>query len=224
MQPPPAQQQSSQFGGRITTGPPPQHFNNQPPPPNFNNAYPSGAQSAAAAAAVAAAAAAAGQPPPPPPPPSHSSGPNGGQEQRSFSGPNSYTYYGHSNSRYAGDHGGSHGGPQSGGPSGPGGSGGRNEGKPNHVLLITVINPAYPINCDVIHQICSPQGKVLRIVIFKKNGVQAMVEFDSVDSAKRAKLALNGCDIYSGCCTLKVEFAKVSTFGFVVLFNFHSID
>jgi len=41
-------------------------------------------------------------------------------------------------------------------------------------------------------------GKVLRVVIFKKNGVQAMVEFDNVDSARRAKQALHGCDIYSG--------------------------
>lgn len=39
-----------------------------------------------------------------------------------------------------------------------------------------------------------------------------MVEFDSIDSAKRAKHALNGCDIYSGCCTLRVEFAKVCIF------------
>lgn len=35
--------------------------------------------------------------------------------------------------------------------------------------------------------------------------------FDSVDSAKRAKDALSGADIYSGCCTLKIDFAKVST-------------
>ena len=32
--------------------------------------------------------------------------------------------------------------------------------------------------------------------------------FDSVDSAQRAKQNLNGADIYSGCCTLKIEFAK----------------
>lgn len=82
------------------------------------------------------------------------------------------------------------------------------EEKPNHILLITVLNPAYPITTDVIHTICSPSGKVLRIVIFKKNGVQAMVEFDSLEAAERAKQSLNGCDIYSGCCTLKIEFAK----------------
>ncbi|GFY24746.1 heterogeneous nuclear ribonucleoprotein L [Trichonephila clavipes] len=58
------------------------------------------------------------------------------------------------------------------------------EEKPNHILLITVINPAYPITTDVIHTICSPKA------------------------AERAKQSLNGCDIYSGCCTLKIEFAK----------------
>ena len=34
--------------------------------------------------------------------------------------------------------------------------------------------------------------------------------FDSVQSAQRAKASLNGADIYSGCCTLKIEYAKVS--------------
>ena len=80
--------------------------------------------------------------------------------------------------------------------------------KPNHILLFTVLNPTYPVTCDVLNTICSPIGKVLRIVIFKKNGVQAMVEFESVDTAKTAKENLHGCDIYSGCCTLKIEYAK----------------
>ncbi|XP_073965959.1 heterogeneous nuclear ribonucleoprotein L [Choristoneura fumiferana] len=80
--------------------------------------------------------------------------------------------------------------------------------RPNHILLYTIINPAYPITVDVIHTISSPHGQVQRIVVFKKNGVQAMVEFESVESATRAKDALHGCDIYSGCCTLKIEYAK----------------
>lgn len=46
-------------------------------------------------------------------------------------------------------------------------------------------------------------------MIFKKNGVQAMVEFDSIESATRARDNLNGCDIYSACCTLKIDYAKV---------------
>ncbi|XP_022250108.1 heterogeneous nuclear ribonucleoprotein L-like isoform X2 [Limulus polyphemus] len=89
-----------------------------------------------------------------------------------------------------------------------GGGRGQDEDRVNHILLMTILNPAYPITVDVIHTISSPSGKVQRIVIFKKNGVQAMVEFDSVESAKRAKQSLNGADIYSGCCTLKIEYAK----------------
>jgi len=80
--------------------------------------------------------------------------------------------------------------------------------KPNHILLFTIFNPNYPITCEVLHTICSPIGKVLRIVIFRKNGVQAMVEFDTLEAAKTAKENLYGCDIYSGCCTLKIEYAK----------------
>ncbi|XP_026479880.1 heterogeneous nuclear ribonucleoprotein L-like [Ctenocephalides felis] len=79
---------------------------------------------------------------------------------------------------------------------------------PNHVLLLTIFNPVYPITVDVLHTICVQHGKVVRIVIFKKNGVQAMVEFDCLESATRAKEALNSADIYSGCCTLKIDYAK----------------
>ncbi|KAH0946565.1 hypothetical protein HN011_003571, partial [Eciton burchellii] len=49
--------------------------------------------------------------------------------------------------------------------------------KPNHVLLFTIINPVYPITVEVLHTISAPSGQVQRIVIFKKNGVQAMVEY-----------------------------------------------
>ena len=34
------------------------------------------------------------------------------------------------------------------------------------------------------------------------------LDFFSLETAKSAKDNLHGCDIYSGCCTLKVEFAK----------------
>jgi len=90
------------------------------------------------------------------------------------------------------------------------GKGEREEQEPNHILLMTIMNPMYPITVDVIHTISSPSGQVQRIVIFKKNGVQAMVEFENIEAAKRAKQALNGADIYSGCCTLKIDYAKPS--------------
>ena len=61
-----------------------------------------------------------------------------------------------------------------------------------------------------MHTICSPLGDVLRIMVNKKQGVQAFIEFADVESARKAKQTLNGCDVYSGCCTLKIDFARVS--------------
>ncbi|XP_036402440.1 heterogeneous nuclear ribonucleoprotein L-like [Megalops cyprinoides] len=78
----------------------------------------------------------------------------------------------------------------------------------NKVLLLSIQNPLYPITTDVLYTVCNPIGNVLRIVIFKRNGIQAMVEFESVQSAQKAKAALNGADIYAGCCTLKIEYAR----------------
>ena len=83
--------------------------------------------------------------------------------------------------------------------------------QPNKILLFTVFNPSYPITCDILHKICSPISPVLRVVIFMKNGlVQAMVEFESIDDANAVKENLHGCDIYSSCCTLKIDFSRNS--------------
>lgn len=46
-------------------------------------------------------------------------------------------------------------------------------------------------------------------IVHPKGLMQALVEYGSMEEARRAKYAMNGADIYSGCCTLKVEFAKV---------------
>lgn len=80
----------------------------------------------------------------------------------------------------------------------------------NHILLFTIFNPMYPITVDVIRTICSPYGFVQRIVVFRKNGLQVLVEFESNASAARAKQQLDGADIYAGCCTLKIEYAKTT--------------
>uniref|UniRef100_A0A2K6LM17 Heteroous nuclear ribonucleoprotein L like n=1 Tax=Rhinopithecus bieti TaxID=61621 RepID=A0A2K6LM17_RHIBE len=45
----------------------------------------------------------------------------------------------------------------------------------NKVLLLSIQNPLYPITVDVLYTVCNPVGKVQRIVIFKRNGIQAMV-------------------------------------------------
>lgn len=76
------------------------------------------------------------------------------------------------------------------------------------IILITVLNPLFPITTEVIHTICSKHGNVERIVMVRKNGVQAFVEYDRPESAQRALVQLNGADIYANCCTLKIEYAK----------------
>ena len=57
--------------------------------------------------------------------------------------------------------------------------------------------------------------------MFKKNAVQAMVEFANVEDAVRAKDNLQGCDIYSGCCTLKITFARANVTKLNVFRNDH---
>uniref|UniRef100_A0A4W6FYE0 RRM domain-containing protein n=1 Tax=Lates calcarifer TaxID=8187 RepID=A0A4W6FYE0_LATCA len=44
----------------------------------------------------------------------------------------------------------------------------------NKVLLLSIQNPLYPITTDVLYTVCNPVSNVLRIVIFKRNGIQAM--------------------------------------------------
>ncbi|KAK6300218.1 hypothetical protein J4Q44_G00283160 [Coregonus suidteri] len=83
----------------------------------------------------------------------------------------------------------------------------------NKVLLLSIQNPLYPITTDVLYTVCNPIGNVLRIVIFKRNGIQAMVEYPfwsqaGLLQACKAKSALNGADIYAGSCTLKIEYAR----------------
>ena len=70
-------------------------------------------------------------------------------------------------------------------------------------------------NClfqEVLHTIASPHGRVSRIVIHNRTEekIESLIEFDSIMSAEACKDAINGADIYAGCCTLDVKFSKVS--------------
>jgi len=83
---------------------------------------------------------------------------------------------------------------------------------PNHILLITVLNAKFPINVEVMYKVCTIVGTIKRIVCFERNTVvQAMVEFETLESASKARTSLHGCDIYNNCCTMKVEFSKMES-------------
>eukprot|EP00270_Netrium_digitus_P008877 TRINITY_DN2682_c0_g2_i3.p1 TRINITY_DN2682_c0_g2~~TRINITY_DN2682_c0_g2_i3.p1 ORF type:complete len:436 (+),score=102.16 TRINITY_DN2682_c0_g2_i3:62-1309(+) len=82
--------------------------------------------------------------------------------------------------------------------------------QPNRILLVTIHNPLYPINVDVLHQVFSPHGFVEKIVTFQKSaGLQALVQYNSQQSAMTAKATLQGRNIYDGCCMLDIQFSDL---------------
>ncbi|KAH7824016.1 uncharacterized protein MONOS_16806 [Monocercomonoides exilis] len=74
------------------------------------------------------------------------------------------------------------------------------------ILLATVHNPLYPINMEIVTAILKPYN-VLRIVIFHTNGIQFLAEFGTPEEARAAKEALDGREIYSNCCLLKMVYS-----------------
>lgn len=92
----------------------------------------------------------------------------------------------------------------------PGRRPGEQDQQPNRILLVTIHNPLYPINVEVVHQVFSPYGFVEKIVTFSKSaGLQALVQFAVQQHATQARNALQGRNIYDGCCTLDIQFSNL---------------
>ena len=86
------------------------------------------------------------------------------------------------------------------------------EGGKNHVLRIVVENMQYPITLDVLHTIFSKFGIVVKTITFNKNNqFQALIQMGDAVQSQAAKLALDGQNIYNGCCTLRIENSKLSS-------------
>ncbi|KAF4789906.1 Polypyrimidine tract-binding protein 1 [Turdus rufiventris] len=80
------------------------------------------------------------------------------------------------------------------------------------VLRIIVENLFYPVTLDVLHQIFSKFGAVLKIITFTKNHqFQALLQYGDPMSAQHAKLSLDGQNIYNACCTLRIDFSKLTS-------------
>jgi polypyrimidine tract-binding protein 1 len=85
-------------------------------------------------------------------------------------------------------------------------------GGKNTVLRATILNLLYPVTLDVLHQIFSKFGHALKIITFNKNDkYQALIQMKDAIAAQQAKMALHGQNIYNGCCTLQIEFSKLTT-------------
>lgn len=84
--------------------------------------------------------------------------------------------------------------------------------QPNSVLRIVVENMMYPVALDVLHALFSRFGKVLRIITFNKNNTfQVLVQMSEANAAQLARQNLDGQNVYSGCCTLRIDYSKLST-------------
>uniref|UniRef100_A0A7N8XIR4 Polypyrimidine tract binding protein 3 n=1 Tax=Mastacembelus armatus TaxID=205130 RepID=A0A7N8XIR4_9TELE len=84
---------------------------------------------------------------------------------------------------------------------------------PGHssVLRIIVENLFYPVTLEVLQQIFSKFGSVLKIITFTRNNqFQALLQFSDAMHAQHAKASLDGQNIYNGCCTLRIDFSKLS--------------
>uniref|UniRef100_A0A3Q2NZZ7 Polypyrimidine tract binding protein 3 n=1 Tax=Fundulus heteroclitus TaxID=8078 RepID=A0A3Q2NZZ7_FUNHE len=82
---------------------------------------------------------------------------------------------------------------------------------PSAVLRIIVENLFYPVTLEVLQQIFSKFGSVLKIITFTRNNqFQALLQFSDAVYAQHAKASLDGQNIYNGCCTLRIDFSKLS--------------
>ncbi|XP_077394702.1 polypyrimidine tract-binding protein 1-like isoform X2 [Festucalex cinctus] len=78
------------------------------------------------------------------------------------------------------------------------------------VLRVIVENLFYPVTLDVLHQIFSKFGTVLKIITFTKNNqFQALIQYADAMMAHNAK-CLDGQNIYNACCTLRISFSKLT--------------
>ncbi|XP_063770777.1 polypyrimidine tract-binding protein 3 isoform X3 [Pseudophryne corroboree] len=94
---------------------------------------------------------------------------------------------------------------------GPGGEGLVLTGQ-SPVLRLIVENLFYPVTLEVLHQIFSKFGTVLKIITFTKNNqFQALLQYADTMNAHHAKVALDGQNIYNACCTLRIEFSKLTS-------------
>ncbi|XP_030574330.1 polypyrimidine tract-binding protein 1a [Archocentrus centrarchus] len=80
------------------------------------------------------------------------------------------------------------------------------------VLRVIVENLFYPVTLDVLHQIFSKFGTVLKIITFTKNNqFQALIQYADAMTAQHAKMSLDGQNIYNACCTLRISFSKLTS-------------
>ncbi|KAK1665745.1 hypothetical protein QYE76_053904 [Lolium multiflorum] len=87
---------------------------------------------------------------------------------------------------------------------------GKNQEAESNVLLATVENMQYIVTIDALHEVFSAYGFVQKVAIFEKNaGFHALIQYPDIQTAVKAKEALEGHSIYEGgFCKLHLAFSR----------------
>jgi len=79
-----------------------------------------------------------------------------------------------------------------------------------NILLVQIDNMAYPVTLDTLYQVFSKFGAIMKMITFTKNSnFQMLIQFGDANSAMTAKTMLDSQNLYSGCCTLRVQMSKL---------------
>ncbi|XP_010442873.1 PREDICTED: polypyrimidine tract-binding protein homolog 2 isoform X1 [Camelina sativa] len=80
----------------------------------------------------------------------------------------------------------------------------------SNVLLASIENMQYAVTLDVLHMVFAAFGEVQKIAMFDKNGgLQALIQYQDVQTAMVAKEALEGHCIYDGgFCKLHITYSR----------------
>lgn len=84
------------------------------------------------------------------------------------------------------------------------------EEEPKTVLRVIIEQMVCSVSIELLKQIFSRYGHVLKIITFNKNNTfQALIQFADANNAQAAKLALNGQNIFNGGCTLRIDYSHL---------------
>ncbi|NXY45443.1 PTBP3 protein, partial [Ceuthmochares aereus] len=80
------------------------------------------------------------------------------------------------------------------------------------ILRIIIEDLFYPVTLEALYQIFSTFGSVLKIITFSRNNqFQVLLQYADPMHAYYAKMTLDGQNIYAGCCTLHIDFSKLTS-------------
>lgn len=88
------------------------------------------------------------------------------------------------------------------------------------VLHVVIEKEQYPVSIHQFYELFSRHGRVLRIVMFKKNtengqmhqksSQQVLIEMADPTEAQTAHYKFNGQNIYDGCNIMRIDFSKLN--------------